>query len=200
MSIGIAWISSGLALYSITAARAARRLQSVAKSPIVEQFGLVLIGITTIRAFEKQNVYLQKMYRRIDDLSSAIWHMRLCHYWLIFRVVMIGIAYTTLIAAIIVYTGTNAGLAGFVLSVSIEYASTLFWSLYHISEMEMKMNAAERVIEYANLPTETTEGREPPASWPTAGKIQVKNLVVAYNHDLPPVLKGLNFSIANNER
>ncbi|TAQ89264.1 hypothetical protein B7494_g2401 [Chlorociboria aeruginascens] len=198
--ICISLISVALALHSITAARAARRLESVAKSPIFEQFGLVLIGITTIRAFQKQSIYLDRIYKRFDDMSATIWSMRLCHCWLILRVSLVGSLYTVSLAAIIAYWRLEAGLAGFVLAMSVEYSSAVFWTLYHAAEMEMKMNSTERVIEYGNIPTEDLTGNEPPAAWPTAGCIEVSNLVVAYNHDLPPVLKGLDFNISRNER
>lgn len=50
------------------------------------------------------------------------------------------------------------------------------------------------------MPTESLDGKSPPASWPTQGCIEVENLVVGYAPDLPPVLKGLTFSIGRNER
>lgn len=56
------------------------------------------------------------------------------------------------------------------------------------------------VIEYNELPTETLDGKSPPAAWPTSGAIEVDDLVVSYAPDLPPVLKGLTFSVGNNER
>lgn len=62
------------------------------------------------------------------------------------------------------------------------------------------MNAAERVIEYSDLPTENLGGEKPPAAWPTEGRVEVKDLVVTYAADLPPVLKGLSFSLNRSER
>lgn len=44
------------------------------------------------------------------------------------------------------------------------------------------------------------EGQSPPAAWPTEGSIEVDELVVSYAPDLPPVLKGLTFSVKSNER
>lgn len=56
------------------------------------------------------------------------------------------------------------------------------------------------IVEYAELPTETLDGVHPPAAWPTAGSIEVNDLVVSYAPDLPPVLKGLTFRSESNER
>ncbi|RAL58871.1 hypothetical protein DID88_009291 [Monilinia fructigena] len=201
LTIAVSTFSSYLALEAITAARAIRRLDSTNRSHVFEQFRTILIGITTIRAFEKRGIYLEKVYRRIDDSSSTLWNTTLCHNWLVWRIGgMASAAYTMAIAAIVAATVTDAGLAGFVLAISLEFSSALFWSLFHAGFLELRMNAAERVIEYAEMPTETLDGEEPPASWPTAGRLEVKDLVVAYNHDLGPVLKGLNFSIDRQTR
>ncbi|TGO35495.1 hypothetical protein BHYA_0156g00190 [Botrytis hyacinthi] len=201
LTVAVSTFSAYLALQAITAARAIRRLDSTNRSLIFEQFRTILIGITTIRAFEKRDVYLEKVYRRIDDASSTLWNTTLCHNWLVWRIGGVAsAAYTMSIAAIVAATVTDAGLAGFVLAISLEFSSALFWSLFHAGFLELRMNAAERVIEYTEMPTETLDGEEPPASWPTAGCLEVKDLAVAYNHDLEPVLKGLNFSIDQKMR
>lgn len=63
------------------------------------------------------------------------------------------------------------------------------------------MNAAERVIEYSEIPTEPAdEGHDAPVAWPTEGRIEVTNLVVAHTAGAPPVLKGLTFTVNSNER
>ncbi|KAM3072182.1 hypothetical protein ACMFMG_008639 [Clarireedia jacksonii] len=193
-------LSGALAFYVLTASRAIRRLDSITRSEIFEQFRLIVVGIITIRAFRKEDTFMDRAYRKIDQWSSAMWHRELSHCWLVQRVGLIGAVYVTVVATIVALTVTDGGLAGFVLAVSTEFTSALFWSLYHISSMEVRMNAIERILEYSDMRTETQEGLEPPASWPTAGRLEVKDLVVAYNHDLPPVLKGLNFNIANRER
>ncbi|KAM3149369.1 hypothetical protein ABEW05_010371 [Botrytis cinerea] len=201
LTVAVSAFSAYLALQAITAARAIRRLDSTNRSLIFEQFRTILIGITTIRAFEKRDIYLEKVYRRIDDGSSTLWNTTLCHNWLVWRIGGIAsAAYTMSIAAIVAATVTDAGLAGFVLAISLEFSSALFWSLFHAGFLELRMNAAERVIEYTEMSTETLDGEEPPASWPTAGCLEVKDLAVAYNHDLEPVLKGLSFNIDRQMR
>lgn len=63
------------------------------------------------------------------------------------------------------------------------------------------MSAAERIAEYSHIPIEPTDdGHDAPAVWPTDGRIEVTDLVVTYAPDLPPVLKGLTFSVNSNER
>jgi ABC-type multidrug transport system fused ATPase/permease subunit len=40
----------------------------------------------------------------------------------------------------------------------------------------------------------------PPSDWPSQGAVDVKGLYVRYRPELPPVLKGLSFSVAPREK
>ncbi len=66
------------------------------------------------------------------------------------------------------------------------------------------MNSAERLLEYANeLEQEAPHvipETQPPASWPSQGKIEFKNVVMSYREGLPPVLKNLSLSVGAAER
>lgn len=62
------------------------------------------------------------------------------------------------------------------------------------------MNATERIIEYSNLSVEDQGGHDVPAAWPPEGRLNIEGLVAGYAPDLPPVLKGLSFSVLGNER
>lgn len=69
------------------------------------------------------------------------------------------------------------------------------------------MNATERIVEYSRIPIEgqARSSEDPvistvPAAWPREGKLEVDNLVIGYAPDLPPVLKGLSFSVLPNQR
>ena len=76
----------------------------------------------------------------------------------------------------------------------------MVWTIRHYASVELEMNAAERVVEYTELPTEELGGVRPPAAWPTEGRLEVDDLVVAYAEDLPPVLRGLTFRVGSGER
>ncbi len=76
----------------------------------------------------------------------------------------------------------------------------IYRTIRHYASVELEMNAAERVVEYAELETEDLGGERPPAAWPTGGRIEVEDLEVAYAPGLPPVLRGLTFSVGGGER
>jgi ABC-type multidrug transport system fused ATPase/permease subunit len=189
------------AIRYLTGAREVKRLESNAKSPIFEQFGSALLGIGTIRAFDKAHEYVERMFVKIDQHAQAYWHLWLFNRWLSFRLNMIGAFFATITAALIVsIRSIDAPLAGFALSFALEYSVALVWALRQYANVELDMNAAERIVEYSNITVESQEGDSPPAAWPMEGRLEVSGLVCGYAADLPPVLKGLSFSVKRNQR
>jgi ABC-type multidrug transport system fused ATPase/permease subunit len=189
------------ALAYLDGARPVKRLESTAKSPVFEQFGSALTGVSTIRGFDKSQVYLERMYKKIDDYSTATWHLWLFNRWMGWRMSLVGSFFASFVSIFILMTpGIDSALAGFALAFALEFSSCVMWTIRLYANVELNMNAAERIIEYTELPTESLEGTNPPAAWPTRGIIEVDDLVVSYAPDLPPVLKGLSFSVNSNER
>jgi ABC-type multidrug transport system fused ATPase/permease subunit len=185
----------------MTGAREVKRLESSAKSPVFEQFGSALTGVGTIRAFDKSDTYITRMYSKIDDHVSSFWYLWAFNRWMGWRMSIVGGFFATFVAVmILLINGIDAALAGFALSFALEYGSAVIWSVRFYTNIELDMNAAERIIEYANLPTESLDGADPPAAWPSEGSLEVNDLVVGYAPDLPPVLKGLTFRVERNER
>lgn len=182
-------------------AREVKRLESNAKSPIFEQFGSSLAGISTIRAFDKTEEYVENMCIRIDEHARAFWYMWLFNRWLGFRLNIIGAFFTILVAAVIAYaTAIDASLAGFALSFALQYSTAVQWTIRQYTNVELAMNATERIVEYSQIPIEDQSGDGVPAAWPTEGRLEVDNFVAGYADDLPPVLKGLSFVVAKNQR
>ena len=189
------------ALRYLTAAREVKRLESNSKSPIFESFGTALTGLGTIRAFDNSEVYVEKMYRKIDQYGQAYWHLWLFNRWMGFRLEMVGALFATITAAIIVANRrVDASLAGFALSFALEYTTSLVWALRDYANVELDMNAVERISEYSSITVEDEGGDAPPAAWPTEGRLEVYDLVVGYAEDLPPVLKGLSFNVNSKQR
>lgn len=185
----------------LTGAREIKRLESNAKSPILEQFGSALVGLGTIRAFSKKDTYVHRMYGLIDRHMQAWYHLWLFNQWLTFHMNLIGATFSIVSATLIVSMGgISASLAGFALSFALQYTDIIEWALRHYADLELEMNAAERVVEYSNIAIEDQGGKDAPAAWPAEGNIEVEDLVVAYASDLPPVLKGLNFRVEQNQR
>lgn len=117
-----------------------------------------------------------------------------------FRLNIIGAFFAIAVATLIVLVGIEAPLAGFALGFALQYTGAIIWTISYYANLEMDMNAAERVIEYSRLPTEDQSGDRLPAAWPTEGRLVVDKLVAGYASDLPPVLRGLSFQVEKNQR
>ncbi|KAJ5610546.1 P-loop containing nucleoside triphosphate hydrolase protein [Penicillium lagena] len=194
-------ISLKLAMIYLAGAREIKRIESIAKSPVFEQFGSSLAGLVTIRAFSKSDTYIGIIYTKINRHAQAWWNLWLFNRWLGFRMNLIGAVFATFTAALVVYVpGITASLAGFALSFALQYNSAMSMALRQYANTELDMNATERVIEYSSIELENQGGADAPAAWPTEGRLEVTDLVVGYAPDLPPVLNGLSFTVEKNQR
>jgi len=141
------------------------------------------------------------MFEKIDQHSRAFWHLWLFNRWLALRLNILGGLFAFLVAAVIVFSGIDASLAGFALSFALQYSSAMVWAARNYANVELSMNAIERVNEYSNIPIESQDSTiNVPAAWPAEGRLQVSNLVAGYAPDLDPVLKGLSFTVEKNQR
>ena len=141
------------------------------------------------------------MFKKIDVHAGAFWHIWLFTRWLALRLNWMGAVFAILVAAVIVFSGIEPSLAGFALSFALQYSSAVTWTARNYANVELSMNAVERVNEYSNIPVEDQSSTvKTPAAWPAEGRLEVSNLVAGYAPDLPPVLKGLSFSVEKNER
>ncbi|KAI1761798.1 P-loop containing nucleoside triphosphate hydrolase protein [Hypoxylon sp. FL1150] len=201
MAFFLLLISAFYAIRYLQGARPVKRLESITKSPVFEQFGSALTGVQTIRSFDKSPAYVERMYRKLDDWTVATWHLWLFIRWMAWRMSVVGSFFASFVAVLILLApDIDAALAGFGMAFALEFSGHVMWTIRHYANVELEMNAAERIVEYTELPTESLEGARPPAAWPAEGRVEVRDLVVAYAADLPPVLKGLSFAVDRNER
>jgi ABC-type multidrug transport system fused ATPase/permease subunit len=189
------------ALYYLATARQTKRLESTAKSPVFELFSAALAGVGTLRAFDKTDTYIKNMFDRVDTHAQSLWYQWLLNRWLSWRLNVVGALFSFLVACLIVsLKGMDAALGGFALGFTLQYTEAVTWLLRNFAGIEIGMNSVERVIEYSEITIENEGGDDAPAAWPTDGRLIVEDLTVSYAPDLPPVLKGLTFSVERNER
>ncbi|KAG1443196.1 hypothetical protein G6F56_010764 [Rhizopus delemar] len=98
----------------------------------------------------------------------------------------------------------DAGMAGIALTFSTSLLEYVYWLMRQSTTVDMHFEAVEKINEYMNMPQEPpgiVEGSRPPASWPTAGMIQVKDLMVSFNHsEMDAVLKHVSITIHSGEK
>jgi ABC-type multidrug transport system fused ATPase/permease subunit len=155
--------------------------------------------VGTIRAFKRENVYIEKAFEKVDANAQAIWYTWCFNEWFSVRLGVIGTVFSVATAWLIVSLGIDSALAGFALSFTLQYTDSVVQMLKRYANV-FGMNAMERISEYRNMVVEDEQGAVVPASWPSPGRIEIANLVASYAPDLPPVLKGVTCSINGGER
>ncbi|DBA72204.1 TPA: hypothetical protein ACH3X2_010602 [Trebouxia sp. C0005] len=184
--------------------RELKRLDSIALSPIFSKFSETLSGLITLRAFSKQQHFAEQNKGLIDQSNRAWWPMQIMNRWLAIRIDFISniVVFGTAILVSVVLP-VNAGLAGLAITAAINLTDNLSWFVRMATDLEVNMNAVERMVEYTSQPTEGSSQKSawpPPRDWPHAGGIVIDNLQVRYREDLDLVLKGLSLSIKPREK
>ena len=185
----------------IASANEIKRLEAIARSPILELYSTSLLGLDTIRAYSKANEYTSRMFSHIDDFSRSSWAFWLISQWMSFRMGVVGALFTLCVAiAIVKLDRVDASLAGFVLLYALNYSKGMEDTIRRINNFQLNMNSVERVVEFSSLDTEEQVGSDVPDSWPSEGHLSIKRLEVKYSLDLPPALKGLSVDITPRQR
>ncbi|KAG6830506.1 hypothetical protein H0H92_000347 [Tricholoma furcatifolium] len=195
--IGLAYRE--LAIGYLNTGRDLRRMESNSRSPIFSDFGELLEGIVTVRAFSAERRFLDGLHKRIDMTTKMWYSFWMTNRWLLLNFDALG-SLSVLITMLFSITklANGAGLAGICITSAMAFTT---------SALELDLNAVERVVEYLDLPQEPPaiiESHRPPAYWPSSSNneslIAVEDLSVKYAPDLPSVLQNVSFSLKAGER
>ncbi|XP_072028477.1 ATP-binding cassette sub-family C member 9-like [Amphiura filiformis] len=183
----------------IASSRELQRLDSVTKSPVFSHFSETLGGLQTIRAYRCQRRFYNTIMDRVDINNTVFLYLQTMNRWLGVRLDFLG-AIAVLFSGIITVTTASVGyLAPGYVGLAIAYAlqTAYFLNLLTklVANLEMQMNAVERVKFYTDLPTESSEGEEPSRHWPSVGEIKAQEMCVRYAPDTDTVLNEVSFTI-----
>ncbi|KAJ3029051.1 UNVERIFIED_CONTAM: hypothetical protein HDU68_000264 [Siphonaria sp. JEL0065] len=203
--IPIAFVSMCIGKLYLNASRELKRLESVSRSPIYNQFSETLNGVATIRAYRQCNRFLAQNNEKVDYNHRFFYTLWAGNRWLCIRTDFIS-ATVVLCSGLTVVFGhsyISKGWAGIILLYSGKFSDALVWIVRMHAEMEMALDSVERVVEYTEVEQEAAKvnpGYRPSLNWPEHGNIQVKNLSIRYAPDQPCVLKSLKFSVTAGEK
>ena len=194
--------------YYLRTSRELKRLDSVSRSPIYAHFQESLGGISTIRAYRQQERFELENEWRVDGNLRAYFPSISANRWLAVRLEFIG-AVVILAAAgfavITVATGheLDSGMVGLAMSFALQITTSLNWIVRQTVEVETNIVSVERVLEYAQLPSEAPEiihRNRPPVSWPSRGEVEFNNYSARYREGLDLVLKNIKLDIKSHEK
>jgi ABC-type multidrug transport system fused ATPase/permease subunit len=184
-----------------SAAREAKRFDSVARSPRFAHFKETLQGLTVIRSYSKEEWFLESFYERLSKSQQMFYSHYMLNRWFSTRIPLVGgliSMFTAIGITLSAYYGhMSAGTAGLVTLYSLSFWGYLNWGVRVFADIESRMTSVERLKFFASLPSENYLGEldHLDSSWPSKGEIEVKNISVRYAKHLPLVLKNLSFNI-----
>lgn len=181
-------------------AREIKRLESASRSPILDLFESTLLGLGTIRAYARADEFVVRMMHHLDNQSRSTWSLCLVTQWMDFRMSAIGAVFSLMVAVFVVVKNVDPSLAGLVLSFSFRYTAATEEVINRYANVELNMNATERIVELSEVAQESLEGLDAPHDWPQHGAVSIRDLVVSYERGLDEVLKGLSVHVSPNQR
>jgi ABC-type multidrug transport system fused ATPase/permease subunit len=194
------------ALYYRASARELKRLDALLRSSLYSHFSESLSGLTTIRAYGELDRFCLENIQLTDVENRAYWLTVVNQRWLAIRLDFLGSLLTLAVSLLTVGIRFSIfpGQTGVTLSYILLVQQSFTWMVRQVAEVENNMNSVERVVHYAKEVEQEAahevKDSPAPADWPSRGEIVMKDVVMRYRPELPPVLKGLSMSLSPGEK
>ncbi|KAI8938441.1 hypothetical protein NX059_004334 [Plenodomus lindquistii] len=173
-----------------------RRLEMVSLSPLMSNFGALVEGLTTVRAFNAQERFQARVIEVVDNFQKNDHFYWSLQSWLAMRFSVMSASATMIMTLIAIYTGISAGLTAFVLITASKFVVNTEWMCRIYGTLEMDFASVERVVELLDIDTEAPGVVDPPAHWPTySGDIEFNNVTIRYAENLEPALQNITLKI-----
>jgi ABC-type multidrug transport system fused ATPase/permease subunit len=201
----ITLVYTALGAVYLNSSRDLKRLESVQRSPLYQQFGETLNGIVTIRAYGDGPRFMIDNHQRINAYNRPHIYLWASNRWLALRVDWTGALVSFFAATFVLLNVGNidAGAAGLSLTYAVTFTENVLWLVRLYSEVQQNMNSVERVREYLEVDQEAAsviEDSRPAADWPSQGAVDFNAYTTRYRPDLDPVLKEVSFSVKAGEK
>lgn len=183
-------------LHFLPTSQSLRRLEMVSLSPLMSNFGALVHGLTTIRAFCAQHRFQRRVISVTDNFQKMDHFYWSLQAWLMYRFDVLSAASTLALTLIAIYTGVSAGLTAFVLVAATNLVSSTHALCRTYGQLQMDFVSVERVVELLHLEQEKPGSVQPPAYWPSQSEdIIFEGVTIRYAPHLDPSLFDLNLRI-----
>ncbi|KAI1076106.1 P-loop containing nucleoside triphosphate hydrolase protein [Whalleya microplaca] len=192
-------------IFYLRASRDLKRLESINRSPLFQQFGETLSGVTTIRAYGDERRFIRDNLSRINVQTRPFIFLWAANRWLALRTDILGdfVSFFAGVFVILSVGKIDAGSAGLSLSYAIGFSENILWLIRLYAINEQNMNSVERVKEYLDVEQEAepiNEKNRPDPNWPAQGAVEFVDYSTRYRKELDPVLKNVTFKIQPREK
>ena len=183
-------------LHFLPTSQSLRRLEMVTLSPLLSNFGALVDGLTTVRAFCAQSRFQDRVIAVTDNFQKMDHFYWSLQAWLMYRFDNLSACSTFLLTALALYTGVSPGLTAFVLTASSKFVISTHALCKQYGQLQMDFVSVERVVELLQLEQEPPGSVQPPAWWPSlGGDIVFENVSIQYAPNLDPAVSNVSFRI-----
>ncbi|CAG8161159.1 unnamed protein product [Penicillium salamii] len=173
-----------------------RRLEMVSLSPLLSNFGELLHGLTTVRAFHAESRFQSRVISVVDKFQGMDHFYWSLQSWLMYRFESLSAFSTFCLTALALYTNTTPGLIAFVLIAANNFVESTHALCKQYGQLQMDFVSVERVDELLHIEEEAPGSISPPAAWPTYGSdIVFDDVTLRYAPHLDPSLMGVSLRI-----
>ncbi|KAJ2348008.1 hypothetical protein GGH91_001582, partial [Coemansia sp. RSA 2671] len=205
VAVIVSMLYATIAYYYLITSRELKRLESTSMSPLLSLFSELILGVSTIRAFDAKRHYVKEALNRINAHNQPAYLVWATNSWLSIRMDSTGVlvSFTCALFILANLDWLDAGLAGFALAYSMTFSDHMLSAIRSYSANELNMNAVERISQYLNIEEEAalvaTPENRPPSDWPKTGNVEIEDLVVEYVPGVP-VLHGISLTAKHGEK
>ncbi|KAI8652987.1 hypothetical protein NCS55_01281900 [Fusarium keratoplasticum] len=199
--VPIGGVYSAVQSYYLHACRQLRRLETLARGPILNIANEIRVGASVIKTFD-QTVSFKEQARDVIDDHIRVWVPFVSlDSWLILRLQLLSSIVQLLSAALLLWLRTPASTLGLVMNYLIQITSQFNSFVQMRATLEADMTSAERIWSYAaNAPEGQRDNETAPLpSWPQNPSITFKSYDASYKAGDRPCLHSLTFTIEGGE-
>ncbi|KAL9441748.1 hypothetical protein AB3S75_020281 [Citrus x aurantiifolia] len=192
--------------YYISSARELSRLVGVCKAPLIQHFAETVSGSTTIRSFDQESRFIDTNMELMDGYSRPTFHVAAAMEWLGLRLDMLSnitFAFSLVFLISIPKGFIDPAIAGLAVTYGLTLNNLQAMLIWLACQMENKIISVERIFQYTCIPSEPPleiEESRPNHSWPSHGKIDLRDLQVRYAPHMPFVLRGISCTFPGGKK
>lgn len=192
--------------YYQPSARELIRINGTTKAPVVNYASETSLGVATIRAFKQEKMFFRNYLKLVDIDARAFVFTKATLEWLVLRAEALQNV-TLFTAAFFLVLLPNGYIPPCSVGLSLSYALALtnaqvFLTRWYCS-LANYVISVERIKPYMHIPPEppaVVENNRPPSSWPSKGRIELKDVKIRYRLNAPLVLKGITCTFKEGTR
>lgn len=176
------------------------RLESISRSPILNNFKETISGIKFIRAFGKTDRFIEKNQEIIDVNTRINYTSFGCEGWMNLYLELLASLFviTMYFIAIIFREKISPGIIGLCVSYLLPISDFINQIIKNLTYLENQMVSVERVKSYTEIPSENSlsvpKDIEYP-NWPITPTIKFNKVYLKYRPNTSIILKELSFEI-----